>query len=84
MPFPITRMRRNRMKKFSRDLIRENSLNVNDLILPLFITDGNNINDEIKSMPGIFRMSSDRLLKSLGKVVELGIPAVIGSGEKKI
>ena len=76
MPFPITRMRRNRMKKFSRDLIRENSLNVNDLILPLFITDGNNINDEIKSMPGIFRMSSDRLLKSLGKVVELGIPAV--------
>ena len=74
--FPLTRMRRNRSKGFSRRLIKENHLSVDDLILPLFITKGKNISEEIKSMPGVFRSSPDRLLKLLEEVVVLGIPAV--------
>ena len=74
--FPLTRMRRNRSKGFSRRLIKENHLSVDDLILPLFITKGKNISEEIKSMPGVFRSSPDQLLKLLEEVVALGIPAV--------
>ncbi len=74
--FPLTRMRRNRSKGFSRRLIKENYLSVDDLILPLFITAGKNISEEIKSMPGVFRSSPDQLLKLLEEVVVLGIPAV--------
>ena len=61
--FPSTRMRRNRMKDFSRKLISENVLNVNDLIWPLFVTEGSNIKEEITSMPGIYRNSIDVLVK---------------------
>ena len=74
--FPLTRMRRNRSKGFSRRLIKENHLSLDDLILPLFITAGKNISEEIKSMPGVFRSSPDQLLKLLEEVVALGIPAV--------
>ena len=61
--FPSTRMRRNRMKDFSRRLISENVLNVNDLIWPLFVTEGSKIKEEVPSMPGIYRNSIDELLK---------------------
>tara|TARA_B100001250_G_scaffold156581_1_gene134644 strand:+ start:441 stop:1457 length:1017 start_codon:yes stop_codon:yes gene_type:complete len=74
--YPLTRMRRNRSKAFSRRLIKENSLSVDDLILPLFITSGKNIEEEINSMPGVFRLSPDRLLKLLEAVVSLDIPAI--------
>ena len=60
--FPTTRMRRNRLKIFSRRLIKENQLNVDDLILPVFITAGKNKSQKISSMPGVFRYSPDRLL----------------------
>ena len=53
--FPSTRLRRLRMKDFSRRMISENTLSVNDLIWPIFVCEGNNISDEIKSMPGVFR-----------------------------
>ena len=46
--FPSTRLRRNRMKEFSRRLVAENNLSTNDLILPLFVCEGNNIEDPIK------------------------------------
>ena len=69
--FPIIRMRRNRLKNFSRKLIKENHLNVNDLILPVFITAGKNEIQKISSMPGVFRYSPDRLLKHLDQRVNL-------------
>ena len=74
--FPSTRMRRNRMKDFSRRLISENVLNVNDLIWPLFVTEGSKIKEEVPSMPGIYRNSIDELLKEAAKAIKLGIPAI--------
>ena len=61
--FPSTRMRRNRMKGFSRKLISENILSVNDLIWPLFVTEGSKVKKEISSMPGIYRNSIYELVK---------------------
>ena len=74
--FPSTRMRRNRMKEFSRKLISENELNVNDLIWPLFVTEGSNIKEEIPSMPGVYRNSIDELIKEAEAASKLGIPAI--------
>ena len=74
--FPSTRMRRNRMKDFSRRLISENVLNVNDLIWPLFVTEGSKIKEEITSMPGIYRNSIDELIREAEEAVKLGIPAI--------
>ena len=74
--FPSTRLRRLRMKDFSRRLISENNLSVNDLIWPIFVCEGNNIADEIKSMPGVLRYSIDSILKELETVVNLKIPAI--------
>ena len=73
---PSTRMRRNRMKDFSRRLISENSLNVNDLIWPLFVTEGSKVKDEVPSMPGIYRHSIDELVKEAEEAIKLGIPAI--------
>ena len=74
--FPSTRLRRLRMKDFSRRMISENNLSANDLIWPIFVCEGNNIADEIKSMPGVFRYSIDNILKELENVMNLKIPAV--------
>ncbi len=74
--FPSTRLRRLRMKDFSRRMISENNLSVNDLIWPIFVCEGNNIADEIKSMPGVFRYSIDSILKELETIVNLKIPAI--------
>ena len=75
--FPKTRLRRNRMKKFSRRLISENALTVDDLIWPLFVCEGEKIKDPIKSMPNVFRHSIDLLLKEVEKAVSLKIPAIV-------
>ena len=74
--FPSTRLRRIRMKEFSRRLVSENNLSVNDLIWPLFVCEGNNIADKINSMPGVFRYSVDNILKELETAVKLKIPAI--------
>ena len=74
--FPTTRLRRLRMKDFSRRMISENNLTVNDLIWPIFVCEGNNIADKINSMPGVFRYSIDNILKELETVVKLKIPAI--------
>ena len=74
--FPSTRMRRNRMKDFSRKLISENSLNVNDLIWPLFVKEGSKIKEEIPSMPGVYRNSIDGLVREAESAIALGIPAI--------
>ena len=71
------RTRRLRKTENIRRLVRETKLSVDDLIYPLFIEEGNNIESEIVSMPGIKRFSLDRISKELDEVVALNIPAVM-------
>ena len=74
--YPRIRMRRNRMHKFSRRLVSENNLTVDDLIYPIFITYGLNKKEKINSMPGIYRFSLDRLETEIKYVSSLNIPAI--------
>ncbi|MBD9483052.1 porphobilinogen synthase [Pseudomonas sp. PDM14] len=74
--FPATRLRRNRRDDFSRRLVRENQLSVDDLILPVFVLDGENRREAIPSMPGVERLSIDLLLQEAEEWVALGIPAL--------
>jgi porphobilinogen synthase len=74
--FPATRLRRNRRDDFSRRLVRENVLTTNDLILPVFVLDGENRREAIPSMPGVERLSVDLLLEEAQAWVDLGIPAL--------
>lgn len=74
--FPMTRLRRLRMKEFSRKLVQETHLHVTSLIQPLFISEGHQKREAIASMPGIARLSIDELLKEAGELVGLGVPAI--------
>ena len=74
--FPHRRMRRNRRDDFSRRLIRENRLSVDDLIYPVFVFDGENKTQAIQSMPGVLRYTPDLLLTVAEQCVALGIPAI--------
>lgn len=74
--FPATRMRRMRHDDFSRRLMRENVLTVNDLIYPVFVLEGHNRRQAVPSMPGVERQSLDLLLKTAEQMVELGIPMI--------
>ncbi|HET9112723.1 MAG TPA: porphobilinogen synthase [Burkholderiales bacterium] len=74
--YPLTRMRRMRRDGFSRRLMRENTLTADDLIYPVFVLDGENRSEPVASMPGVERVSLDRLLHSAQRCVELGIPAL--------
>ena len=71
------RPRRMRQNDFSRKLMRENNLSVSHLIYPVFVIDGNNIRQDISSMPGIQRLSIDLLLKDAQECFDLGIPAIV-------
>lgn len=73
----MNRTRRLRKTENIRRLVRENRLTIDDLIYPLFIEEGTNIETEIVSMPGIKRFSLDRISKELDEVVALDIPAVL-------
>ncbi|MCL1078465.1 porphobilinogen synthase [Parashewanella spongiae] len=74
--FPQRRMRRMRKHDFSRRLMAENQLTVNDLIYPMFVLEGENRTEDVASMPGIKRFSIDLLLKEAAELVELGIPLI--------
>lgn len=74
--FPVNRMRRMRKDDFSRRLMRETQMSVDDLIFPVFIVDGQKQRQEISSMPGMFRFSIDELLLEARELVELKIPAI--------
>ena len=74
--FPRKRMRRLRRDEFSRRLVRENRLSADDLIYPAFVIDGTDRGDRVPSMPGVERMSIDRLLGQAEQCVKLGIPAI--------
>lgn len=85
--FPRTRMRRMRYNDFSRRLMREHRLSVDDLIYPMFVTEGSDRKEPILSMPGIVRLSLDLLLEEAQEISRLGIPAIalfpVVSPEKK-
>lgn len=74
--FPHTRMRRMRYNDFSRRLMRENRLSVDDLIYPMFVTEGTNQRESISSMPDIERFTLDLLLEQAEEIYHLGIPAI--------
>ncbi|MDA9821919.1 porphobilinogen synthase [Paracoccaceae bacterium] len=74
--FPTARARRLRRTDALRALARENHLSVNDLIWPVFICDGDNIEDPVPSMPGVMRRSIDKLVKAARHAADLGIPAI--------
>lgn len=74
--YPARRMRRMRKDDFSRRLMAENQLTVNDLIYPVFVLEGENQREVINSMPGVERKSIDLLLEEAQELVELGIPAI--------
>lgn len=75
--FPTTRLRRLRYHPKLRDLIRETTLDVNDLILPLFIHHGEDVCHPIASMPGHYQLSVDQLPEEIEEILALGIPGVI-------
>ncbi|MHB8945855.1 MAG: porphobilinogen synthase [Bacillota bacterium] len=77
MAFPITRMRRLRSSETIRRMVRETTLAPDDFIYPLFVTHGRGLRKEIGSMPGVYNLSIDEMVKELGEVQSLGIPGVI-------
>jgi len=74
--FPGTRMRRMRRDDFSRRLMRESTLTVDDFIYPVFVLEGEGRSEKVASMPGVERQSLDILLKTAERAVNLGIPAL--------
>ena len=74
--FPRRRPRRLRHDDFSRRLVRENRLSADDLIYPVFVIEGQNRSEAVASMPGVERLSIDRLLKQADRCVQLGVPAI--------
>lgn len=74
--FPRVRMRRNRQTDWSRRLVRENSLSVNDLIWPVFVKDGGAKREAVPAMPGVFRYTIPALVEAAEQAAKLGIPAV--------
>ena len=74
--YPATRMRRNRMKAFSRRMLAEHRLSVDNLIWPLFVIEGEDKAEPVASMPGVSRHSIDRLVTQAREAEALGIPAI--------
>ena len=74
--FPATRMRRNRRTDWSRRLVAQHHLTVDDLIWPVFVHEGENAREKVPSMPGVERLSIDLLVEAVGEAQQLGIPAV--------
>ncbi|UXX83858.1 porphobilinogen synthase [Roseovarius pelagicus] len=75
-PFPVTRLRRTRRTPGLRALVAENTLSVGDLIWPVFVRSGDNIEEPIPSMPGVVRRSVDRVVEAAREAADLGIPAI--------
>jgi porphobilinogen synthase len=75
-PYPHSRPRRLRRDAFTRNLVREHALTPHDLIYPVFVLDGQNQRQDVKSMPGVQRLSIDLLLPVAQECVKLGIPAL--------
>lgn len=77
MAFPTQRPRRLRKNEVWRRMVRETALSVDDLIVPLFVVPGEGVRNPVKSMPGVFQLSVDEIVKEAAEIHELGIPAII-------
>lgn len=77
MAYPVTRMRRLRRTETLRSMVREHRLARENLILPLFVIEGQGIREPIASMPGVHRFSVDQVVLEAKRVADLGVPAVI-------
>ncbi|MDY7014600.1 MAG: porphobilinogen synthase, partial [Cyanobacteriota bacterium] len=75
--FPVHRPRRLRQNEPLRRMVRETTLTVNDLIYPLFAVPGSSVATEVKSMPGVYQLSVDKIVEEAKEVRDLGIPAII-------
>ncbi len=75
-PYPAARMRRLRRTSALRDMVQENSLTARDLIWPVFIRDGDGVEEPITSLPGVARLSLDRMLRAAESAHKLGVPAI--------
>ena len=78
--FPVDRPRRLRHHPVLRDLVRETTLTVHDLIFPLFVRPGRGVKKEIASMPGNYQLSVDRLVDEVGAMRDLILPLFVRSG----
>ncbi len=74
--YPTTRLRRNRKEDWTRRLVEENSLSTNDLIWPIFLTEGKKIKKEVESMPGVYRYSLDHIEELIERAINNKIPMV--------
>ena len=74
--YPSLRLRRSRKNDWSRRLIQENNLSPNDFILPIFLIDGKNKKQPIKSMPGVFRYKLDKLSPIVEKAIKNRLPMI--------
>lgn len=85
MSFPTTRLRRLRQSAAIRDLVRENSVQLTDLIMPYFVCPGTQVRNPISSMPGNYQLSVDELVKECTKAEKLGLKGILlfGIPEKK-
>ena len=75
--FPVTRSRRLRSSEYIRSMVRETSLSVDDFIYPLFVCEGKGVKNEVKSMPGVYNLSVDEIIKEAKEVEKLGIKSII-------
>src|SRR5205814_10414812 len=75
--FPASRLRRLRRTDTLRAMVRETELAPSDFILPFFVTHGRGVRDEVSSMPGVFQLSVDQLVRDVRELPALGIPAVL-------
>ena len=74
--YPDTRLRRNRREDWSRRLVAETRLSVDDLIWPVFVQEGHNTRTAVESMPGVDRLSIDLFVEAVKRARDLGIPAI--------
>ena len=75
-PFPATRLRRTRKSAAIRALVAENTLSAADMIWPVFVREGDNVEEPVPSMPGVVRRSVDRIVEAAREAHDLGIPAI--------
>lgn len=76
MNYPLTRLRRLRQSSWIRDLVRENSLSVSDLIYPMFVVEGKKERQEIRTLPNVYRLSTDLIVEQAKKAKDAGIPVI--------
>ena len=74
--YPKVRLRRNRKTEWSRRLVRENNLSSSDLIWPIFIREGKNVKEPIKSMPGVYRYTIDKIESLVQRAINKKIPMI--------